>query len=161
MVRTKAKARKYEANRSSQGGKRLPSKGGKMPRSEFTTLKTVTKSKGKTPKTPKTPGKTPKTRRFRPGTKALREIKQYQKGTGLLIRKLPFQRLVKEIAEEYRSDLRFQSKALEAFQIATEAYIIGLFEDANLCCIHAGRVTVMSKDLALAHRLRGDTQRPL
>lgn len=154
MVRTKEKARKYEANRSSQGGKRLPGKGGKMPRAEFTTLNTVTKSKGKGK------SKSSKSHRFRPGTVALREIKKYQKSTDLQIRKLPFQRLVKEIAEEYSYNLRFQSRAIMALQEATEAYIVSLMEDANLCSIHAGRVTVMSKDLALALRLRGEA-RPL
>ena len=70
--------------------------------------------------------------RFRPGTVALREIRKYQKGTELLLRKLPFQRLVREIAQDYRSDLRFQSLALLALQEATEAFLVGLFEDANL-----------------------------
>jgi histone H3 len=70
--------------------------------------------------------------RFRPGTVALRMIRKYQKGTELLLRKLPFQRLVREIAQDYRSDLRFQSLALLALQEATEAFLVGLFEDANV-----------------------------
>ena len=76
---------------------------------------------------------------------ALREIRRYQKSTELLIRKLPFQRLVRELAQEFKSDLRFQSTALLALQEASEAYLVGLFEDTNLCAIHAKRVTIMSK----------------
>ena len=85
--------------------------------------------------------------RFRPGTVALREIRKFQKSTELLIRKLPFQRLVREIAQEYKSDLRFQSQAVLALQEAAEAYMVGLFEDTNLCAIHAKRVTIMPKDI--------------
>lgn len=88
-----------------------------------------------------------KAHRFRPGTVALREIRKFQKSTELLIRKLPFQRLVREIAQEYKSDLRFQSQAILALQEATEAYMVGLFEDTNLCAIHAKRVTIMPKDV--------------
>ena len=94
--------------------------------------------------------------RFRPGTVALREIRKFQKSTELLIRKLPFQRLVREIAMDYKSDLRFQSQAIYALQEATEAYMVGLFEDTNLCAIHAKRVTIMPKDIQLARRLRGE-----
>lgn len=97
-----------------------------------------------------------KTHRFRPGTLALREIRKYQKSTDLLLRKLPFQRLVKEIAQEVKSDLRFQSQAVLALQEAAEAYLVGLFEDTNLCAIHAKRVTIMPKDVQLARRLRGE-----
>lgn len=95
-------------------------------------------------------------RRFRPGTVALREIRRYQKSTELLIRKLPFQRLVREIAQEFKSDLRFQGSAIMALQEATEAYIVSLFEDTNLCAIHAKRVTIMPKDIQLARRIRGE-----
>ena len=94
--------------------------------------------------------------RFRPGTVALREIRRFQKSTELLIRKLPFQRLVREIASEYRSELRFQSSAVLALQEASEAYMVGLFEDTNLCAIHAKRVTIMPKDMQLARRIRGE-----
>jgi histone H3/H4 len=85
--------------------------------------------------------------RFRPGTVALREIRRFQKSTELLIRKLPFQRLVREIASEFKNDLRFQSSAVLALQEATEAFIVGLFEDTNLAAIHAKRVTIMPKDM--------------
>merc|ERR1712060_687955 len=94
--------------------------------------------------------------RFRPGTVALCEIRRFQKSTELLIRKLPFQRLVREIASEFKNDLRFQSSAVLALQEAAEAYMVGLFEDTNLCAIHAKRVTIMPKDMQLARRIRGE-----
>ena len=94
--------------------------------------------------------------RYRPGTVALREIRRYQKSTDLLIKKKPFQRVVREIARELGGDLRFQSTAVMALQEATEAYMVGIFEDANLCAIHARRVTIMPKDIQLARRIRGE-----
>ena len=97
-----------------------------------------------------------KPRRYKPGTVALREIRKYQKSTELLIRKLPFQRLVREIAQDFKTDLRFQSTAILALQEAAEAYLIGLFEDTNLCAIHAKRITIMPKDIQLARRIRGE-----
>ncbi|KAJ6225559.1 hypothetical protein RDWZM_004104 [Blomia tropicalis] len=97
-----------------------------------------------------------KPHRYRPGTVALREIRRYQKSTELLIRKLPFQRLVREIAQDFKTDLRFQSSAVMALQEASEAYLVGLFEDTNLCAIHAKRVTIMPKDIQLARRIRGE-----
>ncbi|KAK2535032.1 hypothetical protein Q9233_003944 [Columba guinea] len=78
------------------------------------------------------------------------------KSTELLIRKLPFQRLVREIAQDFKTDLRFQSSAVMALQEASEAYLVGLFEDTNLCAIHAKRVTIMPKDIQLARRIRGE-----
>ena len=97
-----------------------------------------------------------KPHRYRPGTVALREIRKYQKSTELLIRKLPFQRLVREIAQDFKTDLRFQSSAVLALQEASESYLVGLFEDTNLCAIHAKRVTIMPKDMQLARRIRGE-----
>lgn len=97
-----------------------------------------------------------KPHRFRPGTVALREIRKYQRNTELLIRKQPFQRLVREIAQDIKTDLRFQSDAILALQTAAEAYLVGLFEDTNMCAIHAKRVTIMPKDLQLARRIRGE-----
>jgi len=94
--------------------------------------------------------------RFRPGTVALREIRRYQKSTELLIRRMPFQRLVREIAQDFKSELRFQSLAIAALQEAAETYLVSLLEDANLCAIHAKRVTIFVKDLQLARRIRGD-----
>ena len=98
----------------------------------------------------------PRSLSFSPGTVALREIRRYQKSTDLLIRKLPFQRLVREIAQDFKNDLRFQGSAILALQEASEAYLVGLFEDTNLCAIHAKRVTIMPKDIQLARRIRGE-----
>ncbi len=97
-----------------------------------------------------------KPHRFRPGTVALREIRRYQKSTDLLIRKAAFQRLVREVAQEFKTDLRFQPSAIAALQEACESYLVGLFEDTNLCAIHAKRVTIMPKDMQLARRIRGE-----
>jgi len=93
---------------------------------------------------------------YRPGAVALREIRRYQKSTELLIRKRPFQRLVREVAEDFKTGLRFQGAALLALQEASEAYLVGLFEDANLAAKHAKRVTVQPKDIQLARRIRGE-----
>lgn len=110
--------------------------------------------------TSKTPGTAAsaarKKHRWRPGTVALREIRRLQRSTELLLRKLPFQRLVREIAADRMPDLRFKIDAVAALQEATEAYLVGLFEDVNLCAIHAKRVTIMTKDMQLARRLRGE-----
>ncbi|KAJ7179535.1 histone 3 [Mycena filopes] len=135
MARTKQTARK--------------STGGKAPRKQL-----AAKSSAK--KTAAAAGGVKKPHRFRPGTVALREIRRYQKSTELLIRKLPFQRLVREIAQDFKTDLRFQSSAVMALQEAAEAYLVSLFEDTNLAAIHAKRVTIQPKDLALARRLRGE-----
>ena len=134
MARTKQTARK--------------SIGGKAPRQG---LATKAARKNATPVIAKKP------RRYRPGTVAIREIRKFQKSTELLIRKLPFQRLVKEIAHGLNTELRFQSAAVLALQEAAEAYLTGLFEDTNLCAIHAKRVTIMPKDMQLARRLRGES----
>jgi histone H3 len=100
-----------------------------------------------------------KKNRFRPGTVALREIKRYQKSTDLLIPRAPFQRVVREICRGYDHDLRFQSQALVALQEAAEGYLTGVFEDANLCALHAKRVTLQRSDMLLARRIRGDANR--
>uniref|UniRef100_A0A673G0E9 Core Histone H2A/H2B/H3 domain-containing protein n=1 Tax=Sinocyclocheilus rhinocerous TaxID=307959 RepID=A0A673G0E9_9TELE len=110
MARTKQTARK--------------STGGKAPRKQLAT-KAARKSAPAT-------GGVKKPHRYRPGTVALREIRRYQKSTELLIRKLPFQRLVREIAQDFKTDLRFQSSAVMALQEASEAYLVGLFEDQQL-----------------------------
>jgi histone H3 len=107
-------------------------------------------------KSPPFTGGIKKPHRWRPGTVALRQIRKYQKSTDLLIRKLPFQRLVREIAADFKNDLRFQSTAILALQEAAEAYLVSLFEDTNLCAIHAKRVTIMPKDIQLARRIRGE-----
>ena len=100
-----------------------------------------------------------KPHRYRPGTVALREIRKYQKSTEFLIRKAPFQRLVREITQGHKGDLRFQSSALGASQEASEAYLVGLFEDTNLCAIHAKRVTIMPKDIQLTRRIQRERGR--
>ncbi|KAH9626556.1 hypothetical protein KSS87_005536 [Heliosperma pusillum] len=127
MARTKQTARK--------------STGGKAPRKQLAYAAKAAR------KSAPTTGGVKKPHRYRPGTVALREIRKYQKSTELLIRKLPFQRL---------TDLRFQSHAVLALQEAAEAYLVGLFEDTNLCAIHAKRVTIMPKDIQLARRIRGE-----
>ncbi|XP_002731719.1 histone H3-like, partial [Saccoglossus kowalevskii] len=100
-----------------------------------------------------------KPHRYRPGTVALREIRRYQKSTELLIRKLPFQRLVREIAQEFKTDLRFQSSAVVAPEEARGAFLVVLFEDTNPCAIHAKCVIIMPKDIQLARRIRGELAR--
>jgi len=93
---------------------------------------------------------------WHPGTIALREICKYQKSTSLLIRKAPFQLLVRKIACHLKLDLRMQSTALLALQEASEAYLIGLFEDTNECALHARRVRIQPRDMMLALRIRGE-----
>jgi histone H3 len=134
MARTKQTARK--------------STGGKAPRKALATKAAR--------KTAAPFGGVKKPHRYRPGTVALREIRRYQKSTELLIRKLPFQRLAREIAQDYKADLKWVATALAALQESSEAYLVGLFEDANLCAIHAKRVTIMPKDVQLARRIRGE-----
>lgn len=135
MARTKTTARKSAA-------------GVKRPRKQMTTKRAR--------KTAPTKGGVKKPHKYRPGTVALREIRKYQKSTDLLIRKLPFQRVVKYIAQESKQEVRFQSSAIMALQEACEAYLVGLFEDTNLCAIHARRVTIMVRDMQLARRIRGE-----
>ena len=124
------------------------SSGGKAPRKQLA-LKAARK-------TAPLNGGAKKPHRFRPGTVALREIRRYQKSTDLLIRKMPFERLVREIASGMKVDLRFQSSAVLALQEAAEGYMVGLFEDTNLCAIHAKRVTILPRDIQLARRIRGE-----
>eukprot|EP00898_Chlorokybus_atmophyticus_P008127 jgi/Chlat1/8315/Chrsp78S07740 len=97
-----------------------------------------------------------KPHRYRPGTVALREIRKYQKSTELLIRKLPFARLVREITNTFTLEpFRWTAEALLAIQEATEDFIVHLLEDCNLIAIHAKRVTIMPRDLQLTRRIRG------
>ena len=140
LVQMAAEARPSALGEEPARRKLHPTIGGKAPRKEF--LKA---------------GKVKKTRKYRPGTVALREIRQYQKSTELLIRKLPFSRLVREIAQEVgKTDMRFQGSTIICLQEAAEAYLVSLLEDANLCTIHAKRVTIMPKDVQLARRIRGE-----
>ncbi|KAL7527341.1 hypothetical protein ACHAXR_003234, partial [Thalassiosira sp. AJA248-18] len=125
MARTKQSARK--------------STGGKAPRKQLAT-KAARKSAPNA-------GGVKKPHRYRPGTVALREIRRYQKSTDLLLRKSPFSRLAREITQDIHAGLRFQSTAMLALQEASEAYLVGLSEDSNLCAVHAKRVTIMPKDM--------------
>lgn len=134
MARTKQTARK--------------STGGKFPRKELAALAAKKNA-------PRVLGYK-KPRRYRPGTVALREIRKFQKSTDLLLAKLPFQRLVREITQDYKVDLRFQSTAIMALQEAAEAYLVGFFEHTNLCAIHSKRVTIMPKDMQLVRRIRNE-----
>ena len=102
------------------------------------------------------PAATKKPHRYRPGTVALREICRFQKSTELLIRRLPFQRLVREIAQDLKDRLNFASGAILALQEVAEAYLLGLFEDTNLCAIHTKHITIMLKDIQLARRIQGE-----
>ena len=126
--------------------------GGKAPTKKFAT-KNLMKSGMKNPRHT---GGIKRPHRYHPGTVALREIRRYQRTTELLIRKLPFNRLVREIMQDFKTDLRFQAQAIGALQEASEAYLVGLFEDTNLCAIHAHRVMIMPKDIQLARRIRGE-----
>ena len=98
-------------------------------------------------------GSVRKPRRYRPGTVALRQIKKYQKSTNLLIRKLPFQRLVREVTQNINPTLRFQSTAILALQEASESFLVTMFEDVNVCALHTGRVTIQVKDIWLWNRM--------
>ena len=135
MARTKQTARK------STGGKYAPRK------------QLATKAARKSAPTS---GGVKKPHRYRPGTVALREIRRYQKSTELLIRKAPFHRLVREISQDFSNDKRYKGTSVLALQEAAEAYLVGLFEDTNLCAIHGKRVTIMPKDIQLARRIRGE-----
>ena len=119
--------------------------------------------------TGKTTGGVKKPHRYKPGTVALREIRRYQRSTDLLLRKAPFARLVREIMQNVltklhlqklpAADARITAEAMEALQEASEAYLTALFQDVNLCCIHAKRVTINVTDVTLATKLRGDKER--
>jgi len=127
---------------------------------------TPTQTRKRPPKTPSKKAAQPSSRRkqskpkyrAKPGTKALLEIREYQRSTNFLIPKLPFSRLVREIAQQFCQvpDFRFTVTSLMALQEASEVYITHLLEDSNLCAIHAKRVTIMPKDMKLALRIRGD-----
>lgn len=134
MARTKQTARK--------------STGGKAPRKALATAAARKSAPGS--------GGVKKPHRYKPGTVALREIRRYQKTSDLLLRKLPFSRLVREVAQDFKSDIRFQSQTLLAAQEASEQYLTAIFEDSNLCAIHAKRVTIFPKDIQLTRRIRGE-----
>ncbi|XP_006898893.1 PREDICTED: histone H3.3C-like [Elephantulus edwardii] len=121
---------------------------GKAPRKQL-------KAKATHKSTPCTGG-VKKPHRYRPHPVALPEIRHYHKSTEFLIGKLPFQRLVQEIAQDFKTELHFQSAAIGALQEeASEACLVGLFEDTNLCAIHAKCVAIMPEDIQVARRTRG------
>ena len=113
-------------------------------------------------KRPRTSGESAerKKRRFRPGTRVLQEIRRLQNTTNTLVPRIHFSRIIRDVAmsTDGGRQFRWASEALEAIQTASEAYLVGLFEDANLCAIHAKRVTIMVKDLYLARRIRGELE---
>lgn len=151
MARTKSQAQKHQ-----QGSRDTPQKARKTTRPwQQLKGKLETKRGNTAKKTTKTsPVKRP--HRWRKGTVALREIRRIQKRTNLLIPKLSFSRLVRQICQDQGEELRFQSSALSALQEAAEAYLCRLFEDTQLCAIHARRVTIMPKDMQLSLRIRGE-----
>lgn len=158
MARTKQTARKRDDIRGGSGGSSTTTTTTtKAPRGANKPVKNKKFAK----KAAVSGGGVKRPHRFRPGTVALREIRKYQRGTELLIPRLPFQRLVREIAQDFNlvcSDgIRFQREAIAALQEASEAYLVALFEDTNLCAIHAKRVTAQAKDMQLARRIRGET----
>ena len=125
-----------------------------MARSKMTPKKMVSPQKSNNTRTPLT--KKVRKMRYRPGTKALREIRKFQKGSELLFKKLPFSRLVKEIAQKIHPGLRFQMSSILALQESAEAYMTELFAQCQLCAIHRRKVTITVGDLLLARRIRGD-----
>ncbi|KAL8802891.1 MAG: hypothetical protein Q9182_003507 [Xanthomendoza sp. 2 TL-2023] len=134
-----------------------PPTGGKSPGKK--SIEGAPKAKRRSSGIQQSEPKARKARRYRPGTLALKEIRRYQRTTDLLLRKLPFSRFVREIALSLvpigGEALRWQSQAIQALQEAAEAFMVHLFEDTNLCAIHAKRVTIMQKDIQLARRIRG------
>ena len=102
-------------------------------------------------------GRVRKPRRYRPGTVALREIRKYQKSSELLIRKIPFQRIVREIVTSMftNDNYRFQSTALLALQEASEDYLVRMFTQVNDLAIHGKRVTIKPEDIHIWGRITG------
>lgn len=129
---------------------------GKAPRKHIA-AKALAQAKAAAAASAAASGGVKKAHRFRPGTVALRQIKKYQKSTDLLVQKLPFARLVREIAQDCKTDLRFQASAIAALHEAAETYLTKAFTGANLAAIHAGRVTIMPKDMTLSRALAGES----
>ncbi len=118
--------------------------------------KSSVKAKSKSAPQKSTSEKIKEPHRYRPGTKALMEIRRYQKSTDLLIPVSPFKRLTREIVQDFSDDIRFSSDSFTALQIYIEQHLVYLFEDANLNSIHSKSVTVSPKDIQLARRVRGE-----
>ena len=137
--------------------KRVATKGGKQPQKHM--LHKLLRQNSTT-------GGIKKPHRYHSGLLGLQEIHRYQQSTDSLIRKTPFNKLIKEISQEYRVcpdgpgtpsvQVRFQSTALVALQETAENFLVGLFEDVNLLAVHAKRVTVMPHDIRLALGICGD-----
>ena len=94
--------------------------------------------------------------KWKPGTRSLREIQFYQKSTALLLRCLPFLCLTGEVTQDFKTGLHFTADAAYTLQCASEDYLVRLFEDSNLCAVHAKRVMIMPKDIQLARRIHGE-----
>ena len=133
MARTKRTARKDEA------GKKRSTFAKKQPRSQADN-----------------PPAQHQPHRYRSGTVALREIRKYQKSTELLIHKLPFQHLVREILQGFGVGFRVTPAMVMALQEAAEAYLVQLLEDSNLCAIHAKCITIQLKDIQLVRWICGE-----
>ncbi|KAI1289780.1 histone H3.3 type a [Halotydeus destructor] len=158
MARTKQLAKKQTARKSSATQDQALS----LMKVKLEAKRGLGKGKGKKMPTARKSGAVKKKKyRYRPGTLALWEIRRLQKSTELLIPRAPFQRLVREICQSSSTltEIRWQTAALGALHEACEAYLVGLFEDTNLCAIHARRVTIMPRDIHLATRIRGDSTR--
>jgi histone H3 len=113
-----------------------------------------------TPSTLDPEKKIKKAHRWRPGTVALRQIRKMQKSVDLIIPKAPFQRLVREITQEEKEDMRFQRSALEALHEAAEAFLVEVLQSTNESAIHAKRVTVLGKDMRFAMHQRFEKWEP-
>ncbi|KIV80462.1 hypothetical protein PV11_07960 [Exophiala sideris] len=142
MARTQATAKKSTPGRPPKHGLKA-----KVARKAPTS---ASRTKAKWPARTKKSG----ANRYKRDTVALREIRRYQMHAGLLIGKKPFHRLVREISQDYKSDLRFQTSAMGALQESAEAYIVSMFEDTNLCAIHAKRDKIKAVDMQRALNLR-------
>ena len=94
--------------------------------------------------------------KWKPRTRSLREIRFYQKSTDLLLRHLPFLRLIGEVAQDFKTGLHFTADTAYTLQCATKDYLVRLFRDSNLCAIHAKCMMIMPKDIQLARRIHGE-----
>jgi len=154
MARTKQTARKSTGGKAPRLNHRPQLQSGRAMKTPSKSTPTFKKSMAPASRRVK--------KRFRPGTVALKEIRKYQRTAELLIPAAPFRRLVRQIVQELgamQGEARWHLNALLALQEATEAYLVGLMEDTNLCALHAKRVTIMPRDIQLARRMRGEPTR--
>ena len=160
MPKTKTAAEQDKANKNMKKISAKPAKGGSASKSsknvKSKTIKKTAPAAGGMKGKAAAGSDEKKARRYRPGTVALREIKRYQKSIDLLVPRAAFARLVRNICHDLSDEMRFTSDALRALQESSEAYLVGVFEDTNLCAIHAKRATIFKKDMDLARRIRGD-----